>query len=343
MNPNETDVQFLARMMLGAHVPAGVSAGDSSRLYELAYPDTPAPVEERTSGARWRPEVVWFADQMERKLRDNDHKGGWHGDTLEDLAERAEEELVELHEAIEESSGADVSRVIDEAADVANMVMMVADNARRIAPVEEREGSNTELFRRIDKLREEHADALCDQAERIISLEAKLLTARTERDSTHDRAVAAEAEAAELREQTKSLQDQVNRAYDKLGMLKEDYDNLAGGFGPGFGVDPKDSSRLSDLQACIDEHGVFPSEEAEDAGDYEAAIRHMGEVCQERSCLFSESKSADVHQHEWADAFGRLGLLGASRFYGKHCRITVEALCPIGEAAEVSKPEGKDA
>lgn len=80
-----------------------------------------------------RPVVRWFAEQMELALRRNDHKGGWHGDRPEALAERIFQEAGELDHAMRSfrCSGADV---VCEAADVANMAMMVADHFRVSGP-----------------------------------------------------------------------------------------------------------------------------------------------------------------------------------------------------------------
>lgn len=72
-----------------------------------------------------RPEVLGFATLMEQKLRANDHKPGWKGDYPDDLWHRAVEELNELHVAISQPTSVD--NIGKEAADVANMVMMIAD------------------------------------------------------------------------------------------------------------------------------------------------------------------------------------------------------------------------
>lgn len=93
-----------------------------------------------------RPEVRAFAHLMEAQLRANDHKPGWKRDDPTALACRAEEELAELKSAVENWSlsrvqgmddigrGADplspaerAKIVGEEAADVANFAMMVAD------------------------------------------------------------------------------------------------------------------------------------------------------------------------------------------------------------------------
>jgi len=90
-------------------------------------------------GGEWRPEVVAFANIMEAKLRENDHKGGWKTDDAEDLFVRLGEECVELSEAIglwriqDDWRSAALhlpacrKNVAREAADVANFAMMIAD------------------------------------------------------------------------------------------------------------------------------------------------------------------------------------------------------------------------
>jgi NTP pyrophosphatase (non-canonical NTP hydrolase) len=72
---------------------------------------------------------------MERLLRYNEHKGHWGNLSLRYLMRRAQEELDEAKEALQKYSRTshkhrDPSKLIDECADVANIVMMIADNAR---------------------------------------------------------------------------------------------------------------------------------------------------------------------------------------------------------------------
>jgi NTP pyrophosphatase (non-canonical NTP hydrolase) len=76
---------------------------------------------------RWRPEVVWFADAMERKLRENDYKRHWLTLGMQTLSMRLTQEREELRDAV--ASG-DAARTLDEAADVANFAMMIADKVR---------------------------------------------------------------------------------------------------------------------------------------------------------------------------------------------------------------------
>lgn len=76
-----------------------------------------------------RESVVWFGAQMEVKLRGNDHKGGWENVGAAKLFTLLLGEVEELREAVLEEHTP--PRLIDEAADVANFAMMIADNARR--------------------------------------------------------------------------------------------------------------------------------------------------------------------------------------------------------------------
>lgn len=46
---------------------------------------------------------------------------------------------------------------------------------------------------------------------------------------------------------------------------------------PPFGVDPGDSAALERLRMAIDDHLAWPTEATQEAGDYEAAVRHSGE------------------------------------------------------------------
>jgi len=62
---------------------------------------------------------------MENRLRANDHKGGWQECHPGDLAQRLDEEAEELAGAIVE--GALLTDILEEAADVANFAMMIAD------------------------------------------------------------------------------------------------------------------------------------------------------------------------------------------------------------------------
>ena len=70
-----------------------------------------------------------FAARMAEKLHKNDHKGTWDELSYEYLLARLRQETGELTEAIEARLPA--NDIIDEAADVANFAMMIADIARK--------------------------------------------------------------------------------------------------------------------------------------------------------------------------------------------------------------------
>jgi len=77
---------------------------------------------------------MWFAEQMEAKLRENEHKGGWENESLSWLYTRMIEEAEEVKEEIKAAfeREVDYNKIIREAADVANFAMMIADVARLI-------------------------------------------------------------------------------------------------------------------------------------------------------------------------------------------------------------------
>jgi len=70
-----------------------------------------------------RQPLAWFANAMEHQLQANDHKTGWQGMTDRQLLNRLKQETTELERAIESGKS-----VVEEAADVANFAMMIADN-----------------------------------------------------------------------------------------------------------------------------------------------------------------------------------------------------------------------
>ena len=93
-----------------------------------------------------RKEVKWFSEQMEAKLKKNDHKSGWiNGNKCVDpnwLLQRLRDEVTEIERKLNPScpcreSGCNCSNrpvkdlVISECADVANFAMMIADIARK--------------------------------------------------------------------------------------------------------------------------------------------------------------------------------------------------------------------
>lgn len=74
-----------------------------------------------------RPQVTWFAELMEERLKENDHKGGWDRESLWVLYRRLLEEAGEVAEVM---SGHGNSNLLKELADVANFAMMIAGNIR---------------------------------------------------------------------------------------------------------------------------------------------------------------------------------------------------------------------
>ena len=72
--------------------------------------------------------INWFSRQMKRKMEENSYKGGWGDDSFKGLLESLVEEIEELRGALINGNKQDI---IDEAADVANYAMMIADNRRK--------------------------------------------------------------------------------------------------------------------------------------------------------------------------------------------------------------------
>lgn len=122
--------------------PADISTGEE-QLHELAYEISTALLAFTAQPAilgegELRPEVLAFAHLMERQLRANDHKAGWKNDLACDLIPRLREESIELEEATNRHAKRvqwgddwvmeDTSVWVgNEAADVANFAMMIAD------------------------------------------------------------------------------------------------------------------------------------------------------------------------------------------------------------------------
>lgn len=73
-----------------------------------------------------RSEVARFAQDMERVLRANDHKGGWQNETTGYLSKRLHQEVHELSRELMRKPRCCYA-VRKEAADVANFAMMIAD------------------------------------------------------------------------------------------------------------------------------------------------------------------------------------------------------------------------
>ena len=76
---------------------------------------------------------------MEKKLRENDYKGGWRECDYSYLFERIWHEFKELLSCFDRTDTGETvptksaEVICEEAADIANFAMMIADNARLIA------------------------------------------------------------------------------------------------------------------------------------------------------------------------------------------------------------------
>ena len=79
-----------------------------------------------------RPEVAAFAMLMEAELRKHDDRPGWKNERLTWLSDRLDDEFGELSGAIEDQLG--VEKISQEAADVANFAMMIADVSGGLKP-----------------------------------------------------------------------------------------------------------------------------------------------------------------------------------------------------------------
>lgn len=73
-----------------------------------------------------RPEVAAFAEEMERALQENEHKGGWRECSRMYLLACLREEQQELYYELIRNPPCDYA-IRKEAADVANFAMMIAD------------------------------------------------------------------------------------------------------------------------------------------------------------------------------------------------------------------------
>ena|SRR3990167_5075006 len=78
-----------------------------------------------------RVEILKFAVNMERKLRENDHKGGWKECDFEYLRARLQDEVQEMEEMFVKYSKVMrpnmKNKLKRECADVANFAMMISD------------------------------------------------------------------------------------------------------------------------------------------------------------------------------------------------------------------------
>ena len=98
--------------------------GIMSAYDELCYETVKGACGHKAAAAWTR-----FTMAMSNKLAQNAHKNGWELDTIKALLERLQEELEELYVTINNQDHADT--VENEAADVANFLLMIVDNYRR--------------------------------------------------------------------------------------------------------------------------------------------------------------------------------------------------------------------
>lgn len=71
-----------------------------------------------------RPELEHFANLMEDKLKQNEHKGGWKEESIEFLKMYM---ILEYHEVREAFQKGSPDEIIDECVDLANYCMMIVD------------------------------------------------------------------------------------------------------------------------------------------------------------------------------------------------------------------------
>ena len=97
-----------------------------------------------------RKTVEWFAKEMDKELNRNSHKGGWKGCGVERLYSGFLEETLELYEQIFKYHSK--QGIIEEAIDVANFAMMIADEARHMMCLND-DKMATDFFNNFDKER----------------------------------------------------------------------------------------------------------------------------------------------------------------------------------------------
>ena len=76
--------------------------------------------------AKMREELSKFADRCEEILKQNDYKLGWQDCSQSTLVDKLKEEVDELFHVLDKMKNR--KDITDEACDVANIAMMIADN-----------------------------------------------------------------------------------------------------------------------------------------------------------------------------------------------------------------------
>lgn len=98
-----------------------------------------------------RTEVKAFAEIMEQKLKENDHKHHWSDSDNSWLLERLLEEVKELESIMDSLSTSDEEKQ-RECADIANFAMMIADNIQKLSlPSQQSPVSEVEINRVYEK------------------------------------------------------------------------------------------------------------------------------------------------------------------------------------------------
>jgi hypothetical protein len=94
----------------------------------------------------------------------------------------------------------------------------------------------------------------------------------------------------------------------------------------------REANRLPEYVRGNDELRKREAQQIAHIADLEQQLEDL-----EPRCMFYETVRVDVHQGRFID------IPNFQRFHDHACRFTVEALYPIGEPAEVSEMEGRDA
>jgi hypothetical protein len=105
----------------GGHVVVG-------EMDDLCGPLVSMRVDASNLDGELRPSLAMFAAEMENRLRANDHKAGWWDCPDEPLVAKLMEEVAELLAAL--AGKEPIKRIVSEAADVANIALMLGDPER---------------------------------------------------------------------------------------------------------------------------------------------------------------------------------------------------------------------
>jgi len=113
------------KMIVGNHKMAtAINSCDQCTIKKCKFASTsipsscPLPNTNTIYITNVRPDVIEFAVEMEKVLRDNDYKGGWDGCTIRELVTVIENKVVDLKQT-------QLSDKTKEAIDIANYAMMV--------------------------------------------------------------------------------------------------------------------------------------------------------------------------------------------------------------------------